>query len=46
MSLSLFSAIREKKKNGKKTGLVIFSVALIITLSLLAYTKMKYGSFV
>jgi len=46
MSLSFFSAIREKKKNGKNTGLIIFSVALVFTLSLWAYTKMKYGSFV
>ena len=45
MTLSLFSAIREKKVHGKNTGLIIFSGALVITATLLSYNKVKYGYF-
>jgi len=45
MSLSLYAAIKEKKNNGKNAGLIIFSIVSIITVSLLAYTKIQYGTF-
>jgi len=39
------SAIQEKKKTGKRTGLIIFIVALVITGALLSYNKIKNGYF-
>jgi hypothetical protein len=45
MTLSFISAIREKKKTGKNTGLVIFASALLITAGLLSYNKIRYGYF-
>ena len=45
MTLSLFSAVQEKRKKQKNTGLVAFGLALFITAFLLAYNKMKYGFF-
>lgn len=46
MSLSLFSAIQEKRKKGKNTGLVVFAVAMVITTALLFYNKVRYGYFI
>ena len=45
MTLSLISAIQEKRKKGKNTGLVIFASALLITTALLSYNKIRYGYF-
>jgi len=36
MSLSLFSAVREKKKTGKNIGLILSAVAILLSLLLLA----------
>ncbi|NIQ96042.1 MAG: hypothetical protein GWN87_18920, partial [Desulfuromonadales bacterium] len=46
MGLSLFSAIREKRKRGKNTGLVVFAVALVVTTALLLYNKVRFGYFI
>jgi hypothetical protein len=46
MTLSLASAIRDKIKKGKNTGLIIFSIASVVTVSLLFYNKIKYGYFI
>ena len=45
MTLSLISAIQEKRKKDKNTGLVIFASALLITTALLSYNKIRYGYF-
>jgi hypothetical protein len=45
MTLSLVSAIREKRNKGKNTGLIAFGAALIISVFLLSYNKVKYGFF-
>jgi len=45
MSFSLFQAVKEKKKTGKSTGLILFAIALTATASLLSYTKLRYGYF-
>lgn len=45
MGLSLFSAIQEKRKKGKNTGLVVFGVAMVITTALLLYNKVRFGYF-
>jgi predicted Na+-dependent transporter len=42
--LSLFSALRERKRIGKNTGLIIFALALIVTLGLF-HTKIASGFF-
>jgi len=46
MALSLFSAIQEKRKKQKNTGLIAFGLALAITVFLLSYNKLKYGYFI
>jgi len=46
MTLSFVSAVQEKMKKGKNTGLVIFFIASTITVSLLSYNKIKYGYFI
>jgi hypothetical protein len=46
MALSLFSAIQEKRKRQKNTGLIAFGLALAVTAFLLAYNKMQYGFFI
>jgi len=46
MSLSLFSAVREKRRKGKNAGLVAFATALVITALLLSYNKIRYGYFI
>jgi hypothetical protein len=46
MCLSLASAVRDKIKKGDKTGLIIFSIASAVTLSLLFYNKIMYGYFI
>jgi hypothetical protein len=43
MSLSLYVAIREKKKDCQNTGLIFFGLALLVTISLITYTKIRYG---
>jgi hypothetical protein len=43
MALSLFSAINEKKKKNKNTGLIAFGLAMAITAFLLSYNRIKYG---
>jgi len=45
MALSLTSAVRDKIKKGNNTGLIIFSIASVVTLSLLFYNKIMYGYF-
>jgi hypothetical protein len=45
MTLSLISAIHEKRKHGKDTGLIVFATALLITAALLSYNKIRYGYF-
>jgi hypothetical protein len=45
MTLSLVSAIRDKRKRGKNTGLIAFGSALLITAILLGYNKVRYGFF-
>jgi hypothetical protein len=40
MSLSLFTAVREKMKTGKNTGLILFSIAMILSLLLLYYSQL------
>jgi len=45
MSLSLFTAVREKKKTGKNTGLLLFSVALLLSILIFSYSRLRYGSF-
>ncbi len=39
MALSLFSAIQEKRKKGKNTGIIVFVIALIITTFLLFFNR-------
>jgi hypothetical protein len=46
MALSLTSAVRDKIKKGNNTGLIIFSIASVVTLSLLFYNKIMYGYFI
>ena len=46
MTLSLFSAIQEKRKKQRNTGLIAFGLALAITVFLLSYNKIKYGYFI
>ncbi|MDB4285639.1 hypothetical protein N9903_01900 [bacterium] len=46
MALSLFSAINERRKKQKNTGLIAFGLALLITAFLLSYNKIKYGYFI
>jgi len=46
MGLSLTSAVRDKIKKGNNTGLIIFSIASVVTLSLLFYNKIMYGYFI
>jgi hypothetical protein len=46
MLLSLTSAVRDKIKKGNNTGLIIFSIASVVTLSLLFYNKIMYGYFI
>jgi hypothetical protein len=46
MTLSLLSAIREKRRKQKNTGLIVFGVALVITALLLGYNRVKYGYFI
>jgi len=46
MSLSLFSAIQEKRKKGKNTGLIVFACAMVVTTALLFYNKVRYGYFI
>jgi hypothetical protein len=46
MTLSLFSAIHEKRKKQKNTGLIAFGLALAITAILLSYNKVKHGYFI
>ena len=46
MSLSLFSAIQEKRKKGKNTGLIVFGFAMVITTALLLYNKVRFGYFI
>ena len=46
MTLSLLSAVREKRTKGKNTGLVAFGAALAITVFLLSYNKIRYGFFI
>ena len=46
MTLSLVSAIREKRNKGKNAGLIAFGAALIISAILLSYNKIKYGFFI
>jgi NhaP-type Na+/H+ or K+/H+ antiporter len=41
--LSFASAIHEKRKKGKNTGLIIFAIALVVTSVLLSYNKVKFG---
>ena len=43
MALSLYSAIREKKKKNTNTGLIAFGLAMAITGFLLSYNIIKYG---
>jgi len=42
MVLSLTSAVKEKVKKDDNTGLIIFSFAFVVTLSLLFYNKIMY----
>ena len=46
MTLSFAAAIHEKRKKGKNSGLLFFSIALVITTLLLTYNKIKYGYFI
>jgi len=46
MGLSLTSAVRDKIKKNNNTGLIIFSFAFVVTLSLLFYNKIMYGYFI
>ena len=46
MALSLFTAVREKKRTGKNTGLITFAMAFAIAALLLSYTKIRYGYFI
>jgi len=46
MVLSLTSAVRDKIKKDNNTGLIIFSFAFVVTLSLLFYNKIMYGYFI
>lgn len=45
LAVSLLAALREKKKTGKNSGIIIFLLALLITLGLLLYTKITSGYF-
>ena len=45
ISVSIFMAIRERKRTGRNTGLVVAAFALLLTLSLLAYNRLRYGYF-
>ncbi|HKI44414.1 MAG TPA: hypothetical protein VKA08_03675 [Balneolales bacterium] len=48
LSLIVFSfgaAIHEKIKKGKNTGLIGFSIALMLSASVFGYNKIKYGYF-
>jgi len=46
MVLSLTSAVRDKMKKANNTGLIIFSIAFVVTLSLLFYNKIMFGYFI
>ena len=46
MTLSLYSAINEKRKKNKNTGLIAFGLAMAITTFLLSYNKAKYGFWI
>jgi hypothetical protein len=46
MALSLASAVKDKIKKGNNTGLIIFSLASVVSLSLLFYNKIMYGYFI
>lgn len=46
MTLSLIAAVREKRTKGKNTGLAAFGAALVITVFLLSYNKIRYGFFI
>ena len=46
MTLSLLSAINEKRKKNTNTGLIAFGLAMAITAFLLGYNKVKYGFFI
>jgi len=46
MALSLFSAINEKRKKNKNTGLIAFGLAITVTGFLLSYNKIKYGFWI
>lgn len=46
MTLSLVSAVREKRIKGKNTGLAAFGAALVITIFLLSYNKIRFGYFI
>ena len=46
MALSLYSAIREKKKKNTNTGLIAFGLAMAITGFLLSYNIIKYGVWI
>ena len=46
MGLSLFSAIQEKRKKGKNTGLIVFGFAMVVTTALLLYNKVRFGYFI
>lgn len=43
MSLSLVFALREKKKTGSNKGLVVFALALVVSVTLILYTVVKEG---
>ena len=45
LSLSLFSAVHEKKKQDANTGLIIFAIVAALTLALLSYNKIRFGYF-
>jgi len=44
MALSLIGALREKKKTGSNTGLVLFGTALLLTLLLLFRAYPQFAS--
>ena len=46
ITLSLFSAINEKRKKKTNTGLIAFGFAMAITVFLLSYNKLKYGFWI
>jgi hypothetical protein len=45
MALSLALALRERRKTGKNTALVIFAGAFAVTVAILGYYRIRYGYF-